>query len=37
LRYFPRWPLLPILNRASKSTLEGILTLEDVLRRYQHE
>jgi CIC family chloride channel protein len=35
LPYFPRWPLLPIMNRASKGTLEGIVTLEDVLRRYQ--
>jgi CIC family chloride channel protein len=36
-RHFPRWPLLPVLNRASKSTLEGILTLEDVLTRYRHQ
>jgi CIC family chloride channel protein len=35
LHYFPRWPLLPVLNRASRGTLEGILTLEDVLRRYR--
>lgn len=37
LPYFSRWPLLPIMNRASKGTLEGIITLEDVLRRYQSE
>jgi chloride channel protein, CIC family len=35
LHYFPRWPLLPILNRASRGTLEGMLTMEDVLRRYR--
>ena len=35
LRYFSRWPLLPISNRASKGTLEGMVTLEDVLARYQ--
>lgn len=35
LRYFPRWPLLPVLNRASKGTLEGVVTLDDVLRCYQ--
>jgi chloride channel protein, CIC family len=35
LHYFPRWPLLPILNRASRGTLEGMLTIDDVLRRYQ--
>ncbi|HEV2274340.1 MAG TPA: chloride channel protein [Acidobacteriaceae bacterium] len=33
--YLARWPVLPIQNRASKGTLEGIVTLEDVLRRYQ--
>lgn len=35
LHYFPRWPLLPVLNRASRGTLEGVLTLDDVLRRYR--
>lgn len=35
LPYYPRWPLLPIMNRASRGTLEGIVALEDVLRRYQ--
>ena len=35
LHYFPRWPLLPISNRADKSKLEGVITLEDVLSRYQ--
>ncbi|HZD47449.1 MAG TPA: chloride channel protein [Silvibacterium sp.] len=36
LAYFARWPLLPILNRANKDKLEGVITLEDVLRRYQN-
>jgi CIC family chloride channel protein len=35
LRYFSRWPLLPVSNRASKGTLEGMVTLDDVLARYQ--
>jgi len=35
LRYFPRWPLLPIANRASKGSLEGMVMLEHVLERYQ--
>jgi CIC family chloride channel protein len=30
-----RWPILPIHNRASKGTLEGVVSLEDVLGRYQ--
>jgi chloride channel protein, CIC family len=33
--YLARWPVLPIQNRASKGTLEGVVTLDDVLRRYQ--
>jgi CIC family chloride channel protein len=37
LPYFPRWPLLPIMNRASKGTIEGIITLEDVLHRYREQ
>jgi chloride channel protein, CIC family len=36
LHYFPRWPVLPISNRASRGTLEGILTLDDVLARYRN-
>ena len=35
LHYFPRWPFLPVHNRASRGTLEGMLTLDDVLRRYR--
>lgn len=35
LPYFPRWPLLPVLNRASKGKLEGVISLNGVLKRYQ--
>jgi CIC family chloride channel protein len=35
--YLSRWPVLPIQNRASKGILEGVLTLEDVLGRYQQK
>ncbi len=34
LRHFSRWHLLPISNRASKGTLEGMVTLDEVLARY---
>jgi len=37
LHYFPRWPLLPISNRAARGTLEGALTLNDVLGRYRNQ
>lgn len=35
LKHFSRWPVLPVSNRASKGKLEGMVTLEDVLSRYQ--
>ncbi len=35
LPHFRRWPLLPVSNRALRGALEGVLTLEDVLKRYQ--
>ena len=35
LPYFKVWPLLPISNRAMRGVLEGVLTLDDVLKRYQ--
>lgn len=35
LRYFPRWPVLPVLNRAGRGKLEGVMTQDDVLRCYQ--
>jgi len=37
LPYFPRWPLLPVVNRASRAKLEGIVTLNAVLKRYQSD
>jgi CIC family chloride channel protein len=33
--YLARWPILPIQNRASKGILEGVVSLQDVLTRYQ--
>jgi CIC family chloride channel protein len=33
--YLARWPVLPIQNRASRGILEGMVSLEDVLTRYQ--
>jgi CIC family chloride channel protein len=35
LPYFKQWPVLPISNRAMRGVIEGILTLDDVLKRYQ--
>ncbi|SEG72090.1 chloride channel protein, CIC family [Bryocella elongata] len=35
LHYFQRWPILPVANRAQLGTLEGVLSLEEVLHRYQ--
>jgi CIC family chloride channel protein len=35
LPYFKRWPLLPVSNRAMRGVVEGVLTLDDVLKRYQ--
>jgi chloride channel protein, CIC family len=35
LYHFPRWPVLPVLNRAALGTLEGTVTLADVLGRYR--
>jgi CIC family chloride channel protein len=35
LHYFPRWPVLPVLNRASKGKLEGVVSQDDVLHCYQ--
>jgi CIC family chloride channel protein len=33
--YLSRWPVLPVQNRATRGTLEGVVTLDDVLGRYQ--
>ena len=35
LSYFGRWPLLPITNRARVGSIEGVLSLEDALKRFQ--
>ncbi len=35
LPHFQRWPLLPVTNRAVRGSLEGAVSLEDVLHRYQ--
>jgi len=35
LPYFSRWAILPVQNRASRGLLEGILTQDDVLKRYR--
>lgn len=35
LPHFRRWPLLPIMNRAVRGALEGTVSLEEVLKRYQ--
>lgn len=35
LPYFKNWPLLPVSNRARRGVLEGVVTLQNVLDRYQ--
>lgn len=35
LHHFSRWPMLPVANRSKRGTLEGVVTLEGVLKRYQ--
>ena len=35
LPHFQRWPLLPVTNRALRGSLEGTVSLEGVLHRYQ--
>jgi CIC family chloride channel protein len=37
LPHFHRWPVLPITNRAIRGSLEGVVSLQDVLNRYQQE
>jgi chloride channel protein, CIC family len=37
LPHFQRWPILPITNRAMRGSLEGVVTLQDVLNRYQQQ
>lgn len=35
LRYVDRWPLVPVVNRANLSKLDGVISQEDVLARYR--
>ncbi len=35
LAHFQRWPVLPVTNRATRGALVGVVSLDDVLRRYQ--
>lgn len=35
LSHFQRWPVLPVSNRAARGVLEGVVSLDGVLRRYQ--
>jgi hypothetical protein len=35
LRYVERWPVAPVVNGANFSQLEGVVSKEDVLARYQ--
>jgi chloride channel protein, CIC family len=35
LRYVDRWPLLPVVSRADFRKLEGVISEQDVLRRYR--
>jgi CIC family chloride channel protein len=37
LPHFHRWPLLPVTNRAMRGSLEGVVSLQDVLNRYQQQ
>jgi len=34
LRYMDRWPLIPVVSRADFRTLEGVISQQDVLRKY---
>ncbi len=35
LRIIGDWPLLPVVNRANVEKLEGVLSLDDILRKYR--
>jgi CIC family chloride channel protein len=37
LPHFQRWSLLPVTNRALRGSLEGVVSLQDVLNRYQQQ
>jgi CIC family chloride channel protein len=35
MRYVDRWPLVPVVSRADFRQLEGVITQQDVLKRYR--
>jgi len=35
LRYVDRWPLVPVVSRADFRRLEGVISQQDVLKRYR--
>lgn len=35
LPYFSRWPLLPVMKRSVRGALEGVVSFDGVLKRYQ--
>ena len=35
LRYVDRWPLIPVVSRVDFRKLEGVVSQQDVLRRYR--
>ncbi len=35
LPHFQRWPMLPVTNRAMRGSLESVVSLQDILDRYQ--
>jgi CIC family chloride channel protein len=35
LRYVERWPVVPVVSRADFRKLEGVISQQDVLRRYR--
>jgi CIC family chloride channel protein len=35
MRYVYRWPVLPVVSRADLGKLEGVISKDDVLKRYQ--
>jgi len=35
LRYVDRWPLVPVVSRANYRNLDGVISQQDVLRRYR--
>ncbi len=35
LRYFDRWPLIPVVSRANLRELDGVIAERDVLERYR--